>query len=175
MNLSLKPVFIGWIALVAQLPIQLFMTLWAGGFFGGMLQFLFPAKSGWSFITFGAIAFIGIPIVSYFGKRLNYSRTEYKFYDDHLEFEEGFFTQNRKVIRYRDIKEITLHKGMFQRIYGLGSIYIATLATGSSRGPNIFNALGFGNVSGSGVIVRDVRNPDDNYEKIRKFSESDGN
>jgi len=50
---------------------------------------------------FGGLAFFGIPLVSYFGKKLNYSRTVYAFYPDRLEFEEGFFAINRKVIRFR--------------------------------------------------------------------------
>jgi len=48
------------------------------------------------------------------------------------------------VIKYRDVKEVTLRKGIFQRIYGLGTIYLATLATGSSGSANPFVALGFG-------------------------------
>ncbi|HEX3651592.1 MAG TPA: PH domain-containing protein [Rhizomicrobium sp.] len=161
--------FIGWIALLYQLPLQLFFTFWGGGFLGALTLPLFPKGSHISFLLFGGIAFFGFPLVAYFGKRLNYSRTEYKFFDDRLEFEEGFFTQNRKVIRYKDVKEITLHKGLFQRMYGLGSVYLATLATGSVRGPNVFGALGFGNVSASGVTVRDIRDPDATYDRIRRF------
>jgi len=41
MLFSMRPVFIGWIALVSQLPIQLFMTVWAGGFFGGITKSVF--------------------------------------------------------------------------------------------------------------------------------------
>ncbi|HEY1709422.1 MAG TPA: PH domain-containing protein [Rhizomicrobium sp.] len=173
MNYSLRPVFIGWIVLVTQLPLQLFFTIWCGGFFGGMTSELLP-HSSLPFLFFGALAFVGFPTVIYVGKKLNYSRTIYKFYDDRLEFEEGFFTLNKKVIRYRDVKEITLHKGLFQRIYGLGSIYLATLATGSSRSNNLFAALGFGNVSSSGVTVRDVANPDEAYDKIRRLADAHG-
>ena len=54
-------------------------------------------------------------------------------------------------------------------MYGLGSIYLATLATGSSPGSNVFTALGFGNVSASGVGVRDIANPDEAFEKIRSI------
>ena len=36
MPLSLRPVFIGWITLVIQLPLQLFLTFWAGSFFGSL-------------------------------------------------------------------------------------------------------------------------------------------
>jgi hypothetical protein len=106
MRFSLRPVFIGWITLLAQLPLQLFFTIWGGGFFGGMAKSfgLFPG-SGSPFIFFGSVAFVGVPLVAYFGKKLNYSRTEYKFFDDHVEFDEGFFTVNRKVVLVRDIGE----------------------------------------------------------------------
>src|SRR5262249_19812102 len=121
------------------------------------------------FVFFGALAFFGIPLVTYVGKKLNYARTDYRFFPDRLEFEEGFFTINQKVIKFRDVKEVTLRKNIFQRIYGLGSIYLATLATGSSPGSNVFTALGFGNVSASGVGVRDIPNPDEAFEKIRSI------
>ncbi|HZC56682.1 MAG TPA: PH domain-containing protein [Xanthobacteraceae bacterium] len=166
---SVKPVFIGWITLLVQLPLQLFFTFWAGGFFGAMILSLqlFPKDSRAPFVFFGLLAFFGIPAVAYIGKKLNYARTEYRFFDDHLEFEEGFFSINKKVIKFRDVKEVTLRKGVLQRIYGLGTIYLATLATGSTRGANPFLALGFGNVSASGVSVRDIADPDQAFDKIR--------
>lgn len=179
---SVRPVFIGWIALLIQLPFQLFFTFWCAAFFGGMFQasghfIAGPRAIGvpLPFIVFGAIGFFSVPLVAYLGKKLNYSRTEYRFFADHLEFEEGFFSINEKVIRYRDVREVTLHKGFFQRFYGLGTIYLATLATGTgpwgtnSGGFNPFSALGFGNVSASGVSVRDVPDPDQMFDKIRQL------
>ena len=170
-KLSIKPVFIGWITLVTQLPLQLFFTVWCGGFFGGMgsVAGIFPKNTMEASYTIGAIAFFVIPIVAYVGKKLNYSRTEYRFYSDRLEFDEGFFTINKKVIKFRDVKETTLRKGILQRSYDLGSIYLATLATGSTRNSNPFVALGFGNVSASGVIVRDISVPDETFARIRKL------
>ncbi|HTP93035.1 MAG TPA: PH domain-containing protein [Xanthobacteraceae bacterium] len=171
MKFSVRPVFIGWITLLVQLPLQLFFTLWAGAFFGGLSQTtgLFERNSHAPFIIFGALAFFGIPAVAYLGKRLNYSRTEYRFFDDHLEFEEGFFSINKKVIRFRDVKEVTMRQGILQRIYGLGTIYLATLATGSSPSFRPFTALGFGNVSGSGISVRDICDPDQTFDRIRQL------
>ena len=179
--LSVRPVFIGWIALLIQLPLQLFFTIWCGAFFGGMIQAtgLFARGSPLPFYIFGAIGFFGVPAVAYLGKKLNYSRTEYRFFGDRLEFEEGFFSINEKVIKYRDVKEVTLHKGMFQRIYGLGTIYLATLATGTGAfgyGAGSFNpfmALGFGNVSASGVSVRDIQDPDRIFQEVRQIVDAD--
>jgi uncharacterized membrane protein YdbT with pleckstrin-like domain len=161
---------VGWIALLLQLPIQLFLAFWADGFFGSLSSSLpIFARGSWvPFLFFGGIAFFSIPAVAYFGKKLNYSRTEYRFFGDRLEFQEGFFSINKKVIEYRDVKEVTLRKGIFQRIYGLGTIYLATLATGSSGASNPFVALGFGNVSASGVYVRDIKEPDRMFDEIRQ-------
>jgi hypothetical protein len=82
MTFSLRPVFVGWITLVAQVPLQLFFTLWCGGFFGGLaMSFRIFPKDSWSpFLFFGGLAFFGIPLVIYIGKKLNYARTEYKFH-----------------------------------------------------------------------------------------------
>lgn len=170
-KLSLRPVFVGWITLLMQLPLQLFFTVWCGGFFGGLgITFQLFAKGSWApFVILGALAFFGIPIVAYVGKKLNYSRTEYRFYPDRLEFDEGFFSINKKVIKFRDVKEVTMRNGILQRIYGLGTIYLATLATGSTPNANPFVALGFGNVSASGVSVRDIRDPDRAFENIRRL------
>jgi len=176
MPFRLKPVFIGWSTLLAQLPLQLFLTVWCALFFGGIISAITGSfEDDFDAVIFftaspiticGMIGFFGTPLIAYAGKKLNYSRAEYRFFDDHLELEEGFFSLNRKEVRYSDIKEITLHKGFFQRANGLGTIYLATLATGSGDKAG-FNAVGFGAVSSSGVMVRDVKNPDAEYDRIR--------
>ena len=170
-KLSIQPVFVGWITLLTQIPLQLFFTFWCAIFFGGIGASIgiFPKNSFGASYGIGVIAFFAIPVVAYVGKQLNYSRTEYRFYADRLEFDEGFFSINKKVIKFRDVKETTLRKGILQRSCGLGSIYLATLATGSTRNTNPFVALGFGNVSASGVIVRDISDPDAAFEQIRQL------
>jgi membrane protein YdbS with pleckstrin-like domain len=173
-KLSVKPVFVGWIALIAQVPLQLFFALWCGVFFGGIgaATGLFPNAMSTGFI-FGAAAFVAMPIVTYLGKKLNYSQTEYRFYSDRLEFDEGFLTVSKKVIKFRDVRETTLRKGVLQRTCDLGSIYLATLATGSGQGTNLSASLGFSNVSASGIVVRDIGEPDVTFEKVRKLVDAE--
>ena len=100
-------------------------------------------------------------------KKFNYQKTEYRFFEDRLEFEEGFFTINKKVIRYKDIKEVTLRRGVLQRANNLGTVYLATMATGAGNAVNPFSALGFSSTSASGISVRDIENPETEFEKIR--------
>lgn len=174
MNFILKPVFIGWSTLITQLPFQLFFTVWSGGFFGAILGQLndnyahLPINT---FMLMGGLAFIFFPIIIYSMKKYNYKKTEYRFFSDRIEFEEGFFTVHKKVIKFEDIKEVSLRKGIFQQVNGLGTIYLATMATGTSYGSNPFQILGFGNTSASGISIKDVIQPDQEYEKIRSLIE----
>jgi uncharacterized membrane protein YdbT with pleckstrin-like domain len=176
MEFSLKPVFVGWTTLLAQLPLQLFLTVFSTFFFGLITTAILtegdfePADIVMGpGMLFGALAFFGVPLAICLGKKLNYARTEYRFYKDHLEFDEGFLAIRKKEIRYADVKEITLRRGVLQRPYGLGTIYLATMATGSSSDSQPFSAISIGSVSASGVSVRDIRDPEAAYENIRRI------
>lgn len=177
MRFTLKPIFVSWITLLLQLPYQIFFAIWAGGFLGGMLSAIqiFPPNSNAHFFGIGFAVFICFPVLTYIFKKLNYERTEYKFLEDRMEFEEGFFNVSKKNIKYVDIKEVTLRKGILQRSCGLGTIYLATMATGSSSYANPFSALGFGGISASGIAIKDIKEPDENYEKIKILVDSVSN
>jgi membrane protein YdbS with pleckstrin-like domain len=169
-TLSIKPVFVGWITLLMQLPFQIFLAVWSGGFFGVIAANLMGGTWAWlPPLLIGGTVFVVMPVAVYTVRKLNYARTEYRFYPDRVEFEAGFFTINKKVVKFRDVKEVTLRKGILQQLYGLGTIYLSTLATGVATPASPFAAFGFGNISASGVSVRDVPKPDDAYETIKKM------
>lgn len=175
MKLSLKPVFIAWSTLLAQLPLHLFLTAWFGGFVGGMFKsfgYKYISMPFNPFIFFGSLMFLCFPLFVIITKKFNYAKTEYRFFDDRLEFEEGFFTINKKVIKYKDVKEITLRRGILQQVNKLGTIYLGTMATGSTNYYNPFSVLGFGNTAASGISIKDVSEPEIEFEKIQKIIES---
>ncbi len=174
MQLLLKPVFVGWITFLTQLPSQLLFSILCGLLIGGVATDigLFPNNSKLPIMLFGGTAFIVFPIVVYVVKKFNYRVTEYKFYDDRLEFQEGFLTNYKKTVQFEDVREVTLRKGVLQRVCGLGTVYLATQATGSagsSNNSNVFFNIGFGNISASGISVRDIANPDEVYCKIQEI------
>lgn len=161
--ITAQPVFVPWVALASVIPIQLFMTVWAGGFFGGFSMVGLQAIGielpfGTTFIFFGALAFFGIPAIVYFTKKNTYQQTEYKFYIDRLEYAEGFWTAESKVIKYRNIIEANLRKGVIQKKYGLGTIILSTPATGSQEGR-----------SRSGIKIADIENAEAIYEEVLKL------
>ena len=162
--LTLRPVFVPLVTAFSVLPLMIFFTIWGGMFFGGFGMFGVKALGlnlpGWfTFVFFGCLFFFGIPIVTYISKKKNYEKTEYRFYNPKLEYYEGFFNVEEKTINYKNITEVYLRKGLFQRQYGLGTIVLSTPATGSS---SIGRAR-------SGITLADIKNPDEAYRQIKEL------
>ncbi len=160
----LKPVFVPSVTIFSLLPLQIFFTIWGGMFFGGFGMFAVKALGIdlpiWStFVFFGCLFFFGIPIIGYLSKKKNYEKTEYRFYNTKLEYYEGFFNVEEKTISYKNITEVYLRKGIFQRQYGLGTIVLSTPATEyASRGQ-----------WRSGIMIENIKNPDEAYRKIKEL------
>ena len=162
-KLVLKPVFIPWVAILSILPLQIFFTIWGGLFFGGfsmaILNGMGVKSTGIStFIFFGLLFFFGMPALVYFAKKKTYAKTVYVFYDDHLEYYEGFWTLEKKSISYSRITEISLRRGIIQKKYGLGSIFLSTPATGYARGR-----------ARSGIIIMDIPKSEYVYKVLKEI------
>ena len=158
--LTAEPVFHPLVAIISIIPIQLFMTVWAGGFFGGFGLFGVQALDinippWFTFVFFGALAFFGIPILVFFVKKKTYAKTKYLFFADRLEYAEGFWTLENKTIKYKNITEANMRRGVVQKMYGLGTILLATPATGMQQG-----------TSKSGIRILDIENTKKIYDKI---------
>jgi len=160
-----KPVFIPWVTILSVLPIQLFFTVWGAGFCGGFgmvaVQAIGLPLPGWfTFVFFGCAFFFGIPILAYVSKSRTYAATEYRFYAARLEYAEGFWAAENKSIKYDKILEASLREGVFQRQYGLGTIFLSTAATGFTSGR-----------SRSGISISDIENPQKVYAALKELME----
>lgn len=158
-----RPVFIPWVTIASVLPIQLFMTVWAGGFFGvfgmfGLAALGLNPPPWFTFVFFGALAFFGIPFITYYAGKKTYAQTEYKFYPDRLEYSEGFWTAENKTIKYKNVTETNLRKGIIQKKYGLGTIILSTPATGIQEGR-----------AQSGIRISDIENTEEIYNKVQEL------
>jgi len=162
--LILKPVFVPLLIEFSVLPLIIFFTIWGGGFFGGFGLFAIKVLGlnlpGWfTFVFFSCLFFFGIPIVTHISKKKNYEKTEYRFYNTKLEYYEGFFNIDEKTVNYKNITEVSLRKGVFQKQYGLGTIVLSTPATDY---PSDESAR-------SGIMVADIKNPDETYSRVKEL------
>lgn len=174
---TLRPKFVPIVALLSQIPVQIIITLLLTPFCGiatvislEMISFLLQLSGAMDTLTrfqvpgllpfaiFALLFFFGVPIVGYLSKWRTYRKTEYRFFRTSLEYYEGFFTLERKIIDYQAIAEITVSEGPVQQKYGLGSLKLSTAATGRESG-----------ASRSGIRLDDIENPRTIYRKVREL------
>ncbi len=84
-------------------------------------------------------------------KIMQYKRITYSFYSDKVIYEDTFLNQQRKVVKYENIKEIEIRRTVWDRLMGYGIIIISTNAEGKHN---------------SGLIIYGINNPNEIYDKI---------
>jgi uncharacterized membrane protein YdbT with pleckstrin-like domain len=161
----IKPVFIPWVAIAGIIPVQIFMTIWGGGFFGGFSMFAVKAlglnlPTWFTFVFFGALFFCGLPFLAYFSSKRTMKETEYRFYPDRLEYAEGFWTTEQKSIKYSDIKEVHLRQGIVQRKHGLGTLHLSTASA---------SAMTSSNRAFSGIRLHNIPDVEEVYQKAKEL------
>jgi len=97
-------------------------------------------------------------IIAFVNEKFNYKFTEYTIYNDRIEFQEGFINTNFTTLSIANIKEFHLEKTFFQRMFNLGTIRFVTAANAVSS-------------YSTGIIFRDINNPDKIYNEIKNILE----
>ena len=170
----LKPKFLILVSLLKSLPIAVFLGLFGG--IGVLMVTLIasgqPTVGGTAdptttmmFIV-GAIGFFMLgAILSIWYRKTTIDHTEYRIFPNRIEYFEGLFTVEQKTVKFVDISEIYLRKGVFQKRYNLGSIFLM------SKGLNIPMLMSRGSLGG--MILRDIENPDAIYQKLKQLKDTE--
>ena len=133
-RITVNPALKTALLLTHSLGVALFASFFLGMFFGpitaGIFAFVLSGGTPWAGI-FPFIGFLVIWVIAYFWKKKTLENTQYKFYSDKVEYFEGFLVRNRKTVSYRKVTNVGQKEGIFERIFGLGSVYLDT--AGSSK------------------------------------------
>lgn len=155
-KLVLKPKFLGWMSVfpIAINSVVGGVGMLAFGFFAnhvtnGKVPMPIKIVFGFAFILFVFV----IPFVAYVLKKNTYSQTEYRFFDNQLEYAEGFLNVQNKSIGFDKIQETSMIRGIIQKKYGIGTIILKT----AGQGPN------------AGVYLRDIETPEHIYETVKQI------
>lgn len=158
---SLRPAFIGWSTVLGQIPYHLILAMFAitfGGFLGGAMSeppdFLVPYPY---LLVPPAIVLAVSPFLLFRAKRRRHRRTEYRFFRDRLEFDNGY------VFPYRNVRSVILRRGLFGRISGLGTLHLKANIEGFAP---LFPG-NFGAVTKDGILLRDIPDPDQARTRIQ--------
>jgi uncharacterized membrane protein YdbT with pleckstrin-like domain len=68
-----------------------------------------------------------------------YQSTTFYITDLFVQYKRDFITLSQKILRYRDVKEITLHRNVLQKLFGLGTIKVVTHATVEHAGIKFYD------------------------------------
>ena len=157
--LVVRPKLVAWVAIVGGIFPALFGTVFVGmfgGMFGGMfmlkvLNLSAPATA--TIITVLLVTvFLVFLLLPYIVHSKTYQKTRYGFYANHLEYFEGFWTVEKKIIRYDQITDIHVRRGVVQKSHNIGTITLSTMGSGPEMR--------------SGIRMADIPNPDALADKI---------
>lgn len=74
-----------------------------------------------------------------FVRFIQYKSTTFSILDNAVQYKLDFIMLSQKRLRYKDIKEITLHRNVFQKVFGLGTIKLTTHATTRNAGIKLYD------------------------------------
>jgi uncharacterized membrane protein YdbT with pleckstrin-like domain len=87
---------------------------------------LLEAKpSGWNFFWYWFFFFLIIPPIIALVKR---NSTVLRIYEDRISLQEGFMRNEVTDVFIADIRGVEVKQGLWQRMFGLGDVYIGTAA-----------------------------------------------
>lgn len=151
--LPMMPVTLLWLAI----DVFFISTFLSAGGFGDMAFFIIP---------FFAVHLI--PVWKWIGDVLSSSRkwenTKYCVTDKRIIIQSGFISSNINSIYYKDIQNVNLHIGVFDRMFGVGDIIIS-----SRNDYMIYNTNTNTNVKRPGFAILDIENPHATCRKIQKI------
>lgn len=162
-RLIVRPLFTPLSAVLSLIPLQIFFTIWGAVVFGiagfFLIEYFDLSINPWLVaLVFGIIFFILTPVVATYLLLQHYSRTEYRFYSNRLDYEEGFYTLQQKSIDIGHIIEVNLMQGFWKRLFDQGTIILSTAATGEKSGS-----------PKSGIRIPDVHRPHEVYRAIKQI------
>lgn len=83
-----------------------------------------------------------------------YKSYNYDFYKTKVIYKDSFINISEKEVKYKNIREVYLRRGLFQRMFNLGTIVLYTNAE-----------TGFAN----GIFIKDVENSEQIYKEIKQL------
>ena len=154
--------------------ISIIFCVLGGRIFRRNAEFLFSRLWGMGnlYLIIGIAVLCMSPLVTLPIKLLNYRNTVYRVYSDRLQIEEGFLTLHCKDILISSIREISLRRGILQRLVGLGSIYLATPATGQGPWWQSSAIIGGTSTFGSGAMLMDLAKFEVAYQQLRDLADA---
>ena len=158
--LEIKPKYVGYIRFFYNIVIS-FLAILCVAMVDWLIPMLMnlPEPQLWYvYIAINILLWLWLTGFLMFLDRKNYQVTNYKVYNDRIEFEEGFINHKCTTIKICDVKEIHWTQNFLQRFANLATIRFVTPANNSA--------------TFSGVTFMDIENSKYIYAKLKQIQEN---
>lgn len=111
-------------------------------------------------VVAGAIVIV---LVKLFLESIQYKNLEYNFYNTKVQYKDGFLNKEEKELKYKFIREVTMHQNILERMFGIGTIRLFT---------NASSGYGYGRSKGNtmnGINIHCVTNVNEQFKKVREL------
>ncbi len=161
-RIQLKPEF--------NLPYKVITTLWTAIVYMFFICFLFTSLYKLWFIypvtlliTFGVmILYVVIKLIL---ENMQYNDLEYNFYTTKVEYKDGFLNKEEKELKYKFVREVTMHQNILERMCDIGTIRIFTNASSGYRNSGIHNSMRGRN----GIYIHCIEDVQQQYQAIKQI------
>ena len=96
----------------------------------------------------------------FFFRYMNLKSRKYLFYNKEAVFYEGFLNIVQRTIPYEKVTDYILHKSVWDRMFGTGTIRLVTAGHLGGYGTHTV---------GGGVSIQYIENPDEVYNKLKSI------
>ncbi len=142
--------------MATAVPSSLFVGVFLGGFSGAVLHAVSDLTEvelpiiGVCVLVFLLIS-LSFPYLAYWSHKRTYGAAYYRIFRDRMEYAEGFWTVEKKSVRFEQVTEAYLRRGILQKRYGLGTIVLSVAGmTG-------------------GIKLKDIRKPEKVFRVLEKL------
>lgn len=125
------------------------------------LWFIIPS----SFLLTIGIIIVYITVKLIFGK-MQYNDLEYNFYATKIEYKDGFINKEEKELKYKFVREVTMHQNILERMCNIGTIRIYTNASSGGYGySSKHNSMRGRN----GIFIHCVEDVQTEYQRVKQI------
>jgi len=150
-ELNVKPTFKFWFMAIPYVVVLLVLIA------PFLLMLSTEAKGGE--LVLGILLFLGVPVLLFmaiilFLVKKQYKAYNYDFYKTKVIYRDSFINISEKEVKYKNIREVSLRRGLIQRGFNLGTIVLYTNAE-----------TGYAN----GIMINNVENAEQVYKNIKEL------
>lgn len=149
---------------------KIITTVWRAIVYMFFICFLFTGLYKlWFIYPVTLLIIVGIMllyiVIKLIFENIQYDDLEYNFYTTKVEYKDGFLNKEEKELKYKFVREVSMHQNVLEKMFNIGTIRIFTNASSGYSGDSSHNSMKGKN----GIYIHCLENVKQQYQAIKKI------